>query len=38
MKTGYTCPYCGSMVDKDKFEHHKKYCLYKPKKGRITWK
>jgi len=33
MKTGYTCPYCGSMVDKNKFEYHKKYCLYKPKKG-----
>jgi len=33
MKTGYTCPFCGSMVDKDKFENHKKYCLYKPKKG-----
>ena len=29
MKSGYICPYCGSMIYKDKFEHHKKYCLYK---------
>ena len=32
MKIGYTCPYCSSMIDKDKFEHHKKYCLYRTKK------
>jgi len=29
MKSGYTCPYCGSMVDKEIFELHKKYCLYR---------
>jgi len=32
MKSGYTCPYCGSMIDKDKFERHKKYCFYRTKK------
>ena len=32
MKEGYVCPYCGSMIDEDKFVCHKNYCFYRPKK------
>jgi len=28
------CPYCGSMIDEDKFERHKNYCFYRPKKSK----